>query len=280
MATVNDKMTAINDAIREKTGGTEPLTLDGMAESIPEVYEAGKSAMWDNVQNYGNRKSYNNGFLGWGGKEIKPKHKVEPTDIASQLFSECESLESIDPNLFDLSKAKYHASDKTKTTTYRLCYRCGKLKVFPDIGLQAGYYDGTFFACHELEIIKILRVKDDTEFGASCFRSNGLREIEEIEGTICSSIWINQAPSLSPETQKRIIKRLKIYKQTELEYEYTITFNPTAFAVLEAEGISEEDWEWVAEQFPNANIELVKSVVEDSWEMLIGLCIGWNVTVG
>ena len=31
---VNEKMTAIADAIREKTGGTEPLTLDGMVEAI------------------------------------------------------------------------------------------------------------------------------------------------------------------------------------------------------------------------------------------------------
>ena len=76
---------------------------------------------------------------------------------------------------------------------------------------------------------------------------------------------------------KNIIKHLKIYKQTELEYEYTITFNSTAFAVLEAEGISEEDWEWLSEQFPNVNIELVKLMVEDSWEMLVGLCLGWNL---
>lgn len=31
---VNEKMTAIADAIRAKTGGTEPLTLDGMAKAI------------------------------------------------------------------------------------------------------------------------------------------------------------------------------------------------------------------------------------------------------
>ena len=31
---VNSKMTAIADAIREKTGGTAPLTLDGMAAAI------------------------------------------------------------------------------------------------------------------------------------------------------------------------------------------------------------------------------------------------------
>lgn len=44
MATVNEKMTAIADAIRAKTGETEPLTLDDMAGDIPKVFDAGKQA--------------------------------------------------------------------------------------------------------------------------------------------------------------------------------------------------------------------------------------------
>ena len=38
---VNEKMTAIADAIRAKTGGTGPLTLDGMAEAIKSIEEGG-----------------------------------------------------------------------------------------------------------------------------------------------------------------------------------------------------------------------------------------------
>ncbi len=41
MATFNEKMTAIADAIRAKTGGEEPLTLDGIAAGVDEVYAAG-----------------------------------------------------------------------------------------------------------------------------------------------------------------------------------------------------------------------------------------------
>lgn len=40
---VNEKMTAIADAIREKTGDTELLTLDDMATEIPRVYESGST---------------------------------------------------------------------------------------------------------------------------------------------------------------------------------------------------------------------------------------------
>lgn len=41
MATVNEKMTAIADAIREKTGGTELLGLDAMAQAIAALETGG-----------------------------------------------------------------------------------------------------------------------------------------------------------------------------------------------------------------------------------------------
>lgn len=40
---VHEKMTAIADAIREKTGDTQKLGLDAMAAGVGEVYEAGKA---------------------------------------------------------------------------------------------------------------------------------------------------------------------------------------------------------------------------------------------
>ena len=39
---VNEKMTAIADAIRDKTGNTKTLTLDEMVAEIPRVYDTGK----------------------------------------------------------------------------------------------------------------------------------------------------------------------------------------------------------------------------------------------
>ncbi len=41
MASVKEKMTAIADEIRDKTGGTEKLTLEGIKNGIPQVYEKG-----------------------------------------------------------------------------------------------------------------------------------------------------------------------------------------------------------------------------------------------
>lgn len=41
---IYSKMTAIADAIREKTGGTDPLTLDAMAEAIAGIEAGGGSS--------------------------------------------------------------------------------------------------------------------------------------------------------------------------------------------------------------------------------------------
>ena len=82
---VNSKMTAIADEIRAVTGGTEPLTLDDMAENVPKVYEAGKKseydAFWDTYQQNGERTSYACGFAGTGWNEhtLKPKYDIKPT---------------------------------------------------------------------------------------------------------------------------------------------------------------------------------------------------------
>ena len=44
---INEKMTAIADNIRSKTGETKALTLDDMASGINDVFEAGKKSVVD-----------------------------------------------------------------------------------------------------------------------------------------------------------------------------------------------------------------------------------------
>lgn len=90
---VHEKMTAIADAIREKTGGTEPLTLDGMAASVPDVYDAGAKSeydrFWDAYQDGGNRKNYACAYagLGWTTDNFTPMHDMMPTN-AYMMFRE------------------------------------------------------------------------------------------------------------------------------------------------------------------------------------------------
>ena len=85
---VHEKMTAIADAIRSKTGETQKLTLDAMAQAIPQIYGAGKQAeydaFWDAFQkdpNYpdGNRGHYSYAFSygGWTDTNYNPKYPIE-----------------------------------------------------------------------------------------------------------------------------------------------------------------------------------------------------------
>lgn len=80
---VNEKMTAIADAIREKTGKTEVLGLDAMAESIGEVYEAGQKSeydrFWDAYQQNGALKYCPYLFAGdgWASDVLKPKYPIK-----------------------------------------------------------------------------------------------------------------------------------------------------------------------------------------------------------
>ena len=92
MATVYEKMTAIADNIRSKTGKTELLTLDGMASSINEVYNKGKKAeydqFWDSYQENGNRTEYICAFGSmWTPEILKPKYPVRPIKADYMFFN-------------------------------------------------------------------------------------------------------------------------------------------------------------------------------------------------
>lgn len=255
MATVNDKMTAIADAIREKTGDTEPLTLDGMAESIPEVYEAGKGAMWDSIQNYGNRIYYDAGFAYWSIEHLSPDYKVVPKGHCLNLFLSCKQLKTIDKDKFDLSQANYGDNDSSSATS-QTCSLCTNLEVFPDIGLQAGYYYATWNGCTEMHTIEKIRVNENCVFSTDAFgECRKLQHILDIEGLFGQNVNFAQCSSLTPATMKRIIKHLKDFYGSVTEITTTLYVNKTAWDALEAEGFNDEDkaWyeNWLGEPLPN-----------------------------
>lgn len=107
---VNEKMKAIADAIRHKTKGTEPLTLDGMATEIPKVFEEGKQAeydaFWNAYQENGNRTNYDRAFAGIGWNDIifKPKYKINVVGSAYMTFAATHITE-ITRETVDFSKA-------------------------------------------------------------------------------------------------------------------------------------------------------------------------------
>jgi hypothetical protein len=102
---LTDKLTAIGDAIRQKTGSSELIPLSDMPSQIDEVYKKGAQseydAFWDAYQKMGGPQQYVYSFAGYGWDDttFKPKYDIimrysclgafqynEATDIAQALF--------------------------------------------------------------------------------------------------------------------------------------------------------------------------------------------------
>ena len=103
---VQEKMTAMADAIRSATGTQEKLSLDQMAAAIHEIQAAAKhqgtQEFWDLLQDYGRRTDYRYAFFYGGYETIDPKHFARVTN-GDSIFHLCGRLRSVNWEKFDLS---------------------------------------------------------------------------------------------------------------------------------------------------------------------------------
>ncbi len=270
---VNEKMTAIADNIREKTGGAEELTLDQMASGVNEVYEAGKKseydAFWDSFQTYGQRVGYERAFYFtcplvdskipvWTDENFKPKYDIKPQTSAQYMFTNCGFTDfkgSLEKQgvVFDTSKA---------TNVSYMFSTCSQLTRLPvlDFSSVATTITSVFEFCRKLESIDKLILKST---GAQTFSfpfnsCNSLKEIR-IEGVIGQKFPINHSPLLSAESTKSIITHLKDYAGTADEYKYTVTFQASAFETLEASDEKPQSGNTWAEYIDNIKWNLTLS---------------------
>ncbi len=178
MATVNEKMTAIADAIRDKTGGTEPLTLDDMATDIPKVFDAGKQSQydefWDNYQNYGESADYQYSFGGrrWTDELFLPKY-----DLVGGNFYRC-----------------FHSSGIT--TVDKVIDASGATNM------------GQAFYGASIVTIKELRFGERNTFDGTFISARALANLTAT-GTIAVNIDFNYCTKLTKESLLSIINALK-----------------------------------------------------------------------
>ena len=244
---VNEKMTAIADNIREKTGGTEILTLDEMANGINEVYEAGKKtehdAFWDSFQYYGQRKYYTYGFYFsetltdywvpvWTDENFKPKYDIIANGSMEKMFFNCDFTD-----FKGILEKQGIVLDTSGAYNVKEAFsRCKKLTRLPVLNFsKAGALDSTFEFCYKLESIdKIILNNKGTHTFVWPFNScSSLKEIR-IEGVIGTNISLKHSPLLSVESMKSIISCLKDYAGAADEYKYTVTFKAAAFETIES----------------------------------------------
>lgn len=143
---VNEKMTAIADAIRDKTGGTEPLTLDNMAAEIPKVFEYGKTTEREEFwKEYYTTASWAYAFYGsmWSDKNYNPPKTIKPTSgtSATAMYQTSTITDTKVP--LDLSG--------TSSINY-IFYNAKYLKTIRDITFPtSGTTSSAFTGCSALE---------------------------------------------------------------------------------------------------------------------------------
>lgn len=201
---INEKMTAIADAIRDKTGGTDALTLDEMAQSIPTVFNAGKEAeekaFWEVFQK---RTSWQYAFAynGWTDENYNPIYPIRIGSTNTNMYYSSGITDT---------KVSLDASARTLNYTFR---------------------DSAIVTIPELI------VNESTDINQGFTNATALKNIS-ITGTIGTNFKISWCP-LSVDSIKSIITALKDYTGIS-EYNCTLTVKKSAFGTLEAEGATAE----------------------------------------
>lgn len=174
---LTDKLSAIGDAIREKTGGTSKLTLDQMAAEIGtiqggEVIEV-ESHRWEdwyltqdtsseNIDLYENDRITKVREYGFAGCSIKNISLPNVITVANHCFYSSKNLISV-----SLPKC-------TEMTVGNTFNYCNQLKTV-DIPLITKLGSQAFANCFSLVNIELLKV---TAIGVECF--NGCSGLESV----------------------------------------------------------------------------------------------------
>lgn len=227
------KISAIADAIREKTGGDETYTTSQIPYGINEVYKAGQNTgfdtMWGAIQQNGARHIYDYFFDSFNPDLFYPKYDIV---LASQ---KADASPCGDAVFKDFGKNQAKTIDLTQRLTEcgvtlntraskRFTYfmlgayfsRVPTIDMTNCVGSYMAFYNARF------TIIDKLIISETTGFSTNTFQyCSWLNEISEIEGVIGVSIAFQNSP-LNAATINRIIACLKDYSSIGGTYTLTL----------------------------------------------------------
>lgn len=199
---VNEKMTAIADAIRNKTGGTEALTLDEMADGVQGVYDAAAYKALNAFTNYGKRKSFQFAFQYTNFENVTFPETVRPTSAGS-VFQWYRGATL--PKNIDFSECVFASNVTTEAKVpHKMFFESPDIKRIDDRGLPAQYrYPYTYCGCSGVEEIEIVRVYFNTTFFNTFLHCSSLKKVR-FDGKIGKNIDFRSCP-LILETLEHII---------------------------------------------------------------------------
>lgn len=172
------------------------------------------NVLWDDIQDFGNRVLYNNGFQNtWSDATFRPKYDMRPTS-AGYMFAGtriadlkgCLEKGGVDGKgvTLDLSNA---------TSVDRIFSDAPYITYIPVIStVSAPHLQNFVYNCKNLISIDELILKDD---GSQTFNENSFKNCNElteirISGTIGSTINLQWLKKLSAESYKSIVEHLSM----------------------------------------------------------------------
>ena len=211
---VNEKMTAIADAIRAKTGKTGVLSLDDMVTEIVNIRDAQSEydLFWDAYQQNGDRGDYNFSFfgVGWNANNFKPKydinvstgeHMFDGSDISSLDLRQTQFQERFDVG-FDTSQA----------TNLSYWLQGSSVVAVGEVNaINLGTLKNVFYGATNLRTIeKIIMPPKSTTSVDITDAFFGCVNLEDIafEGVIANDISFADSPNLTVTSVNIILDRL------------------------------------------------------------------------
>ena len=262
---VNEKMTAIAAAIRDKTGNTEKLSLDEMATSVNGVYDAGKqkqwSDFWDALQKNGKLTYYRCSFYGsgWHSDTFYPKY-----DITGYTGHGTFSNFALDyPTALDLVQRLEDCGvtlDTSKATIMSETFYGAGFSRIPAVScVSATSLSNVFSYCSAKTIEKLILKADGTNTFTNVFVSCSKLQDITIEGVIGNNGFnMSACTQLSKASITSVVNALSTAKNG-LTVTLSLAAVNKAFETSEGANDGEASMDWVQLEATkiNWNISLV-----------------------
>lgn len=247
---VNEKMTAIADALRDKTGKTEKLTLAQIPTEIDDVYEAGKKAEQDSFwSSYtgtsGKGKDWRRKFANpsWVDEIFNPPFtKITATLYAGSMFQNSGIKDGLKKlTEIDISETNVDTSSMSNWAAASSCTYFPVLK-FPS---SCDLYQ-VFNWCQLLVTIEKLVIDETNTFLNTFNNCISLQNII-VDGIIGASIGFPHSP-LTRESITNVIEHL-----SETATGKTVTFKKSA----KEAAFTEDEWAELTSTKPNWTFSLL-----------------------
>ena len=210
---LTDKLKAIGDAIREKTGKTGLIPLDQMPQEIERI-QLYYDLFWDNYQDKGNREIYDcafscDRFSGnpyWTPQTLKPKYSFGDVKRAFHMFY------IFNFNVGFMSYFKQFVPDfkfslkESTDNTYAFCH--AYFTNLPELDIRKAGKNNDLILGYAKKLQSVKLIVDNTVTPWCLMRNcDDLREIE-IKGELCSQLFLETSTSLQKQSIINIINAL------------------------------------------------------------------------